>query len=415
MNDIQSASGASVSNAGVTAIAEDASTIYYNAAGMTLLKRPEVLLASPIIALSNSFQDAGSVAPLGGPAIGLGGNKDEVVVLPSLFAALPLTDRLTVGLGLFVPFGQSNKYADSWVGRYQLQNISLATVDIDPAIAYRVSDELSVGGGVDIQYAHLKRRSAVDFGSLCFVLSNPANCPGAGLIPQGADGQFAADVEDWSVGYNLSLLYHLGDATHIGVNYRSAMRHSFSGDADFTVPAAAVPLAAGGQFQDTGVQANVTFPDVISVGLSQQIDDRMTVLADVGWTQWSRLKQVTLNFDNPVQPPQNLVFHWDDSFRFALGGIYKLTEETHLRAGASYEQSAVSDVFRSADLPDSDITMFSAGLEHRFDERLSAMISYSYRHYSSAAVNLSVPLEGTLVGTFHRSSNAVGLQVRLQL
>ena len=254
----------------MTAIAEDATTVYYNSAGMTLLNRPEILLGTPIVSLSNSFENGGTTGALGEPAHGSGGNKDEVFTLPSVFATAPLSNRLSVGLGLFIPFGQVNEYADNWVGRYQLQSISLKTFDIDPAIAYRVSDTFSVGAGIDIQYAHLKRKNAIDFGALCFIVIGAVTCPGLGLLPQSADGRFTADAENWNVGFNLSALYNVGDSTHIGFNYRSAVRHNFSGDANFDVPAAAVPLTASGSFQDTSLQGAVTFPEVIALGLSQK-------------------------------------------------------------------------------------------------------------------------------------------------
>jgi long-chain fatty acid transport protein len=415
LNDIQSAGAASVSTAGQTAIAEDASTVYYNPAGMALFNRPEILLSPPVVSLSNRFENGGTTGALGEPARGSGGNKDEVFSLPTLFATAPLSDRFSVGLGLFIPFGQVNEYSDNWVGRYQLQSISLKTFDIDPAIAYRVSDTLSVGAGIDIQYAHLVRKNAIDFGALCFIAIGPAICPGLALLPESADGEFTADVKDWNIGFNFSALYNVGNSTHIGFNYRSAIRHNFSGDAKFEVPVAAGPLRSGGLFQDTRVQAMVTFPEVIALGLSQKIDDRLTLLVDVDWTGWSRLKQITLNFGNPVQPVQSLLLNWHDSTRFALGGIYHFDDNTDLRAGFSYDQSAVSDAFRSADLPDSDAMMYSAGLMHRFDDRFSMTVSYSYGHHAAAPVNLLMPGAGTLVGTFHRSSNAVGLDARILL
>jgi len=415
LNNIQSAGAASVSTAGETAIAEDATTIYYNSAGMTLLNRPEVLLSLPIISLSNKFEDGGTTGALGEPARGSGGNRDGVFSLPTLFATTPLSNRLNVGVGIFIPFGQVNQYADSWVGRYQLQSISLKTIDIDPAVAYRVSDRLSVGAGLDIQYAHLLRKNAIDFGALCFLLIGPTNCPGLGLIPQSADGKFTADAKNWSVGFNFSALYHIGDTTHVGLNYRSAVRHDFSGDAVFNVPAVAAPLTAGGLFQDTRLRTTMTFPEVVALGVSQKIDDSLTLLVDLDWTGWSRLKQISLDFANPGQPNQILSLNWDDSIRFAVGGIYHFNDDTDLRGGISYDQSSVSNTFRGADLPDSNAIMLSAGLAHHFDDKFSMTVSYSYGFHMDAPVHVTMPTAGTLVGTFQRSSNAVGLDARFQL
>jgi len=109
--------------------------------------------------------------------------------------------------------------------------------------------------------------------------------------------------------------------------------------------------------------------------------------------------------------------HLDAPYHFASTmdhGKRAITADTDLRAGFAYDQSATSDAFRSADLPDADLMMFSTGLTHRFDERFSATFSYSYSHYANAPVNLSIPGAGTLVGSFHRSSHGLGLQAREQ-
>lgn len=150
LNHMQSAGAAAVSTAGETAIAEDATTIYYNPAGMTQFKIAAISLTAPIIFLSSEFQNNGTTAGLGDPARGSNANREQNFSIPSLFAALPLSDRVTVGLGVFAPFGQANTYSDDWIGRYHLQKISLKTVDIDPSIAFRLTDSLSVGAGIDI-------------------------------------------------------------------------------------------------------------------------------------------------------------------------------------------------------------------------------------------------------------------------
>jgi len=415
LNQIQSAGAAAVSTAGQTAIAEDATTVYYNAAGMTSLKRPEVSFTAPVIFLSSKFQNSGTTAGLGDPAHGSNGDKEQNFPIPSLFATLPLSDRITAGLGVFIPFGQSNTYSDDWVGRYQLQRISLKTVDIDPAIAYRLTDSLSVGGGFDLQYAHIVRNNALDLGALCIGTIGPGPCSGLGLGPQGADGRQRVTAADWSVGFNIGLLYTIGDTTHIGLNYRSAVRHDFSGTAVFQVPAAAMPLTAGGLFQNTALHSPMTFPEVIAAGISHKFNDRFTLLADLDWTGWSRLGQLKLDFANAAQPDQTLLLNWSDTIRFALGGIYQLSDQIGLRAGVSWDETPTSNTFRSAELPDADEIMGSAGFSYRFNNHLSTTLSYSYGSYEAAPVNLSLFGAGTLAGTFRRSTNAVALQARFEL
>jgi long-chain fatty acid transport protein len=415
LNQIQSAGASSVSAAGETAIAEDATTIFYNAAGMTSLQRPEISLTAPIIFASSQFQNSGTTAGLGDPAHGSNGSKKQNFTIPSLFATLPLSDRVTVGLGLFIPFGQANTYPDDWVGRYQLQKTSLETIDIDPAIAYRLTDSLSVGGGIDVQYAHIVRNNALDLGALCIATIGPNPCAGLGLGPQGADGRQLVTAANWGVGFNIGLLYALDDATHVGLNYRSAVRHDLTGTAVFQVPTIAAPLTAGGLFQNTGVQSSLTFPDIVAFGISHKLNDRLTILADLDWTGWHRLSQLKLNYTNPVQPDEALPLNWSNAIRFAVGGIYSVTDNIGLRAGVSWDETPTSNTFRSADLPDADEITGSAGFSYRFDEQLSTIIAYSYGHFAAAPVDLSLPGSGTLEGTFRRSANSLALQVLVEL
>jgi long-chain fatty acid transport protein len=411
----QSPGAASVSNAGETAIAEDAATIFYNPAGMTLLGRPEAVLASAIVVPSSRFSNGGTVDALGNPMRGSVGTNPQPFSPPSLFATAPITDRLSIGLGVFIPFGQSTKYEDNWVGRYQVQTVSLKTIDIDPAIAYRLTDWVSLGGGVDIQYAHLVRDNALDFGSLCFLVIGPGTCSGIGLAPQHADGRLVADVQDWSVGYNLGILFQPTNQTRVGVSYRSAVTHSLSGVARFNVPLAAQPLTVGGKlFQDIGARSSITFPDIIGLGVSQQIDQRCTILLDIDWTLWSKIKQLTLNFDNPLQPALAQPLYWHDSVRIAVGGLYHLTDDLELRGGVAFDQSPISDRFRTADVPGADQVALSAGLAYRVTQSLKATMSYTRQEWKAASLRVTVPTAGTLVGTIHQHSDAFGFQARLQ-
>jgi long-chain fatty acid transport protein len=414
LDAIQSASSASVSTAGQTAVAEDGSTVYYNPAGMSLLERPELLLAAGLVVMSNSFDNHGTLDALGNPVRGGEGKKDEVFPVPIIFATLPLSGGFTACVGIFSPFGQSNAYLDDWVGRYQLRRISLKTAEIDPAMAYRLDDKFAVGVGLDIQYAHLVRQNALDFGSLCFAAISPGVCQISGLTPQAADGTLAIAAHNWNVGFNLGAIYDLTGSTRIGISYRSTVGHDLSGHAAFQVPANAAPLTQGGLFQNTGLNSKITFPFQVNFGLSQVLDRRFTLLADIGLTGWSSVKSQTLHFANPIQPDQTLMLNWKDSVRVALGGIYHLSDNTDIRTGLSYDQTPVSTEFRSADLPDSDEYMTSAGIMERFDKGFFATIAYSYGYFTLAPADLSLAGAGTLRGTFHRRISAISVQGRME-
>ncbi len=413
-NGIQSASAGSVAAAGATAIADDASTVYYNPAGISLLNRPELLSNTAILDISTRFRNGGTLDPLGNPVRGSPGSKDQYIVLPSLFAALPVSDRVHLGIGIFSPYGQVNTLPGDWVGRYHVQRTALKTVDIDTAMSLKLTSAISVGAGIDAQRAHYSRGNALDFGSLCIISIGPVSCGQLGLSPQGADGSFNVDSVNWSAGFNLGLLYNDEDVTHFGLSYRSAIRHDFAGSANFNVPPAAVPLTLGGLFKNTSASSSLTMPDTLSIGADRIISDHITLLGDIDWTGWSRLKQLSLTFSNPVQPAQSQQLNWKDSWRVSLGMIYRLDDSLDLRTGIGWDETPISSSFRTADLPDSDLILTAFGASYRLNDMMSATIGYFHGFSTRASVGLAVPGSGLLLGSFQNHTNEVSLDLRAQ-
>ena len=123
----------------------------------------------------------------------------------------------------------------------------------------------------------------------------------SGLGPVQSDGAVEVEGDDWSTGINAGLLYEPRAGSRIGLAYRSHISHEISGNADFTLPANASGMAAGGMFTDTGAQAEVTTPETLSVSFAQAVKGPLRLLADVTWTRWSRFEQLLVDFDNPVQ------------------------------------------------------------------------------------------------------------------
>jgi long-subunit fatty acid transport protein len=110
--------------------------------------------------------------PLNGLPIsgGNGGNAGiPAVIIPYLYTSVPVIRAkqygdLAIGLGLSAPFGLPTDYSPGWVGRYSALRAKLSTIDLQPTIAYRLWDRLSVGTSLDIQYASARLTQAIDFG-----------------------------------------------------------------------------------------------------------------------------------------------------------------------------------------------------------------------------------------------------------
>jgi long-chain fatty acid transport protein len=408
----QSASSAGNAGAGATALAEDASTIFYNPAGLALINASEVVTASGFSFVGQDVANGSGRDAVGLPITGNTGTNPQIVVQPSLFFAYPLDTRLHLGLGVFAPFGQSMKYSDSWIGRYQVQQVSLETIDVRPALSYQLLNWLSVGASLDIVYADFKRSNAIDFGSICFAQFSPARCGLLGLAPGNADGRLVANGTDWGVGYDFGVLVQPTPWLRFGLNYRSALRNPLSGSAQFNVPAAALPLTAGGAFQNTTVQANLPFPAVISAGLAYDATDRWTVLLDLSWTNWNALKALSDTFGNAT-PVSYQPLNWHNSWRGAVGADYRISDPLLLRIGFAFDQTPVPSQFRTADLPQSDGITVAVGATYQIASWLKLTGSYAYSHWSAAQFSYSTPAGGTLSATERQDSHSLGLQTVL--
>src|SRR5690349_9069874 len=153
----QGVSGLGNAYAGAAAVAEDATTVWWNPAGMSrLAPGKHIVFAGAVIAPSTKFKNNGSVpAALQTNVGGEGGDASDTAFLPSGFFAMDLSPRLNFGLGVNVPFGLATEYDSSWIGRFQGVKSEVETVNINPAISYKLSDNASIGGGISYQHGKI--------------------------------------------------------------------------------------------------------------------------------------------------------------------------------------------------------------------------------------------------------------------
>ena len=170
----QSVTGLGRAFAGSAAVADDASTIFFNPAGLSYLSHSEFATGLNFIKPESDFSNEGSTLPstLGGTAItGNGDNGGKLGIVPNLYYAHRLNDRMVAGIGVSAPFGLVTEYDDNWVGRYHAVKSDLKTVNINPSFAFQTTEKLSLGFGINLQYADLELTQAVDFGAVCAAAS----------------------------------------------------------------------------------------------------------------------------------------------------------------------------------------------------------------------------------------------------
>ncbi len=405
----QGVSGLGNAYAGGSAIAEDASTIFFNPAGMTRLPGHQIMAGAHYIIPYADFDNKGSTHVTGAPLSGGDdGNGADAKIIPNLYYSRKVSDRFSVGIGINTPFGLATTYSRDWVGRYHAVKSDLMSININPSVAYKVMDKMSVGVGFSAQYVDAELSSAVDFGTIGAAFGIP------GLLPQRNDGYFKLDGDSWGVGYNLGLLYEFSKNTRIGAAYRSRIEHTLEGDADFShVPA---PLSAS--FRDTGAEADVTLPDSLSISFYHQLHPQWAVMADFTWTNWSLFDELVVKFDND-QAPNRTVENWDDSYRYSLGVSYIPNRNWTLRIGTAYDTSAVSDKkYRTPRIPDGDRIWAALGAGYALSDMFGFDFGYAHLFINDPEIEKTATdddrLRGALRGSFSAHIDIISFQITMK-
>ena len=362
----QSGSGMGNAYAGAAAVAEDASTVFFNPAGMSFLQGPQVSVAAHVINLSAEFSGtATNPVALGGGAAtgGTGGDAGGAAVVPNLYFTMPVGERLSLGLGVNVPFGLTTEYEDNWVGRFQGINSELTSININPSIAYKFSDSFSIGGGVNYQMLDAELTNAV-------------------VLGPGLEGRTKLEADDDAWGWNIGAMFQVTPMTRIGVAYRSEIEYELEGSVTTTLGGTVVGAASG----PTG--AEVTLPDMLSVSIAHSVSDRLQLLGDVTRTGWSSIDQIPIVNTTNGTLRDNLVLDFDDSWRYSIGANYKLNDTWILKAGLAYDETPVQGATtRSVRLPDNDRTWISFGGQMKVGQKGRLDLGYSHLFIDDAEIN----------------------------
>jgi len=392
-----SASGQGNAYAGAAAHVTDASTIFFNPAGMMRLEGDSISIAGHFIMPDASFTNNGSTH---GPG-GLGGllttaddDGGSSAFVPNFYWVKTIDEQMKFGLGIQTSFGLSTKYKKGWTGQYHAVETDLKTVNLNPSIAYQVNDKLSVGGGLDFVIGEIIFTSAIDFSNL-------------GPFPDGFADLEADNYSDPGLGFNFGLQYEIGMNTIIGASYRSEIDLDFSGDADFTVT---VP-----GFPDGGLTSSVTLPASLALSVAKKMD-KITYLADITWTGWSSFDELLIEYDRGMPEDTLTTQDWDDTLRYSVGFDYQYSEKMVLRSGLAYDETPIpSPERRTARIPGNDRTWLSFGLTYMLDDQSSIDVGYSHLFIDDTEINNTLEssnsgLNATLTGTYTASVDILSVQ-----
>lgn len=382
----QNGSGTGNAFAGGAASAEEASTIWYNPAGMSMLPNTtNYAVAASAVKPSFKFQNTGSTIP-SVFGTGDGGDGGGWHLIPQGYISHKLNSQWSIGAAFNTPFGLATDYDNGWLGQTTAVSSEVKTYNLNVAASYKVNDMLSVGAGVNYQRAEIMFNSYF-----------PAPVPAA------ARGAVQASLSDNATGWNVGALFRPTQQTRIGAHYRSAINYTASG----TFYA---PPAVGGT---TLAQAGLTTPDSFSFSVFHTLDPRWDVMGDVTWTGWSHLKQLdVVRTTGPLagRTATSLPFNWDDTMRYSLGANYKYDDGWKFRFGVAFDQTPSNDTFRTARLPDQDRTWAALGAQWKMSKTALLDFGYAHEFIKDASVNQPSLAAGRLIGSFNNQADILSIQ-----
>jgi len=424
----QSVSGLAYGFAGSAAIAEDASTLWHNPAGMAYLSgKPEVAGGVHYIVPSAKFENTGSMTydPSGSTGSlwvetqGADDTSDAAAVVPNLFYAHPISEGISFGLAVNAPFGLRTEYADGWIGRYLALETDLKTVNINPSISVKLSEQFAFGFGLSYQQADAVLSSAVDYGlvGLGYEAALPDGAPASMHLPATVlggivgsrgttayDGELHLSGDDAGYGYNFGVIWSPTSNFRLGLHYRSEIKMELAGLADFTIPAALEPYL-GAAFADQTGRVDLTLPSNLSASLYYEVTERLTLLFDYTWTDWSQFQKLEIRYENASPGTTTIPENWEDTHRFSFGARFVASESIALRAGIVMDPAAVpSDEYRSPRIPDADRVWLSGGLHWQVTDAIGLDFSYAHIFVENAETLNTSHTQGQMLIGKNKSS-----------
>ena len=392
----QSGSGMGNAFAGGAASAEDASTIYYNPAGMSRLKGKQVAVALHAIRPSAKFAPGATAAgALLQPAGNNGGDPGSWGFVPNGYFSMEIDPSMQFGVGVNVPFGLQTSYDPAWIGRFQAIKSKIQTLNINPALSYRVSDTLTLGAGLNYQMIDGVLTSAVNYSAAAFSVGGVGAL--AAIGGPGVEGVSTIKGNDAAWGYNFGMLIDATPQTRIGLAYRSAIDYTLNGTVTFSNR----PALLAGAIPDGAVNLNVKMPDTFSASVFHELSDKWDVMADATWTGWSVFKQLKIDRASGA----NLITvqeNWKDTLRFSVGANHHYNEQWTTRMGLAYDQTPVSDAFRTARIPDQNRIWLSFGGQYKQGKDSAIDVAYTHLFIKDATIadNQAAAGRGNLAGTY---------------
>ncbi|NJD62270.1 MAG: hypothetical protein FIA93_06070 [Deltaproteobacteria bacterium] len=406
-----------------TAQADDPSAIYFNPAGIVQLEGQNLMVGATYIR-ENGATFTGTTPLTLNTGTGVFDvrsetQKDLDFVVPNAYWTRKASPNFAYGVGIFVPFGLGQEYENrqTSIFRNQVTKVEIMTFVVNPTVAWKVNDVLSLGAGIDFMYgkAKLSQTGVVRLGA--------APLDQVNLFQLDLDGDGTA----W--GYNFGALLVPSKNWKIGASYRSPFRLDIKdGDVELRdingtvpfVPGPGGPFTAaqvfGGTSFDTKASTSLRMPATAALGIAY-VRDRLTLEADLDWTFWHSFKSLIIDIRNntPLLPDAVRPENWKDVVAFRAGAEYRITDPFAIRVGFAYDPTPVPASTMSPLLPDADRLNYMAGAGYKY-KNWTIDAAYMYVDKKDRTVNnqqnVAAPSIGSgFNGTWSGDAHLVALDI----
>ncbi|MBV6421737.1 MAG: 47 kDa outer membrane protein [Ignavibacteriaceae bacterium] len=375
-----------------TAIANDASAIYWNSAGMTQLSGTNFLLGSALIAPSSSFRGVS-------PAVDISRMKSQAFFPSHLFITHSFNESFSAGLGLTTPFGLGTHWSNGWIGRYLALETELKTFWVPITFAYSPVENLSIGAGFIYSFADV------------LITRNNSQAPFAGDAYVELEGS-----DNFAYGYTFSLMYKPIKDFSIGASFRSEVEYEFEGTATVT---GAEQLQEIDAFPGGDVTAKLTTPMNIVGGIAYQVIPQLRLSADFQWIAWSSYDSLNVDFVNPEYEDSKSNRSYKDTYIIRFGAQYDISDKVSLLGGVYFDKMPVDPDYVSPTLPDSDRLGLSIGADAKIFDQFGISGSYLFIRAKELTVTNSKEIytvgDSPFNGTYNSSANLLSLSLYYHL
>ncbi len=342
---------------GGAAIADDATTNYTNAAGLTRIDTEQVVLVGTGVLATTRFE--GDIS-MGRSAETGKATANVLAAIPAFHYAMPLTDRIAIGTSVTMPFGGGTDYPEDSIARTTVLKGQMFTPTLTQSVAYRFTDHLSIGAGLDLQLFWSTINNVIEINNRQAAFNNS----GTG----------------WDMGWHVGGLYEFTPRTRFGVSYHSGTDQTAYGTSTLE------PSELGGELESNDYNVTFNFPAYIVLSGYHEFNDRWAVALNYSYTWWDVYKAITLK-DTAIGdlPPgeQNFSNTWAIS-----GGVYfTLNNKWSFAVGGLRDHTPTNDVDREIAFPESDVWAINVAVRYKMASNMVVDLGYAHPFYEEVDVN----------------------------